>query len=55
MEEKYFEEIGYLEYIEPEEFYAGDWTPVEQAEDEEGTVWDIVYSLRDQEYRYGAI
>lgn len=54
-ETRTFEGYGELEELEAEEFYAGDWAPVEAATDEYGEKWEIVFSRSRQEYRYGAI
>lgn len=51
----YFEGYGELAEISAEEFYVGDWSPVEKTTDVNGEEWDIVYSRSEQEYRYGAI
>lgn len=48
----YFEEYGLLEYLDPERYFAEPWSPFAQAEDEDGTKWQIVANNTRTELRF---
>ena len=54
METKFFEDYGWLEGIEPEEFYAGPWGIIGTASDDEDE-YDIVINYDKTEYKYTTI
>lgn len=48
---KFFEGYGEIEWLEPEAYYKGGWSPVEKVgEDDES--YDIVVNQNSTEYRY---
>ena len=53
--EMFFEEYGMLEWIEPEDFYAGAWSIHSTATAEDGEKYDIVIDGCGNEYRYSII
>lgn len=57
MEKKYFENYGWLEYLEPEDFYAGNWRIVGRVADENSNSksYTLVLSGDKTEYRYSTI
>ena len=50
MEHMYFDEFGFLGWLEPKEYYAKAWRFVGTAEGDDGERYDIVEM--DNEYRY---
>lgn len=52
MEERYFDEYGFLEWIDPKDYYADCWTYrcTLEADDEE--YYDVVMNKRTMELRY---
>lgn len=51
----FFEEYGILDWINPEDFYAGAWSIHGKAIGEDGEEYDIVIDGRGNEYRYSII
>ena len=47
VETRNFEEFGELEWLEPEEYYAGGWSPFDYGDD-----YDIVINRERTELRY---
>lgn len=52
MKAKYFFNYGRLEWLDPRDYYSGDWSYEGSDEDFE---YDIVFSYSRQEYRYTII
>ena len=48
----YFEEYGQLEWLEPEDYYAGCWGYWGAAEGDDGLLWSIVINCEKTEFRY---
>ena len=57
METRFFMNYGRLEWLEPEDYFKGDWMYVvsSEPEDDEDTEYDIVRSRDNTEYRYTTI
>lgn len=52
MERRYFEDYGFLEWLEPTDYYAGPWTYVGYAEDDLDEPFDLVRNIKTMEMRY---
>ncbi len=50
-----FEEYGILEWLDPEEFFAGPWTTYEKATGQDGEQYDVVLRTDKTELRYSTI
>jgi hypothetical protein len=50
-----FEGYGWLEWIDPDDYYAGPWDYVCHATGVDGIEYDIVRNLYDMECRYSHI
>ena len=48
----YFEYYGYLQWLDPEQYYAEPWTYVGYAEDEDGKLFDLVRNNKTMEMRF---
>lgn len=48
----YFEGYGMLEWLEPADYYASDWTYKGFLDGADGVEYDIVFSRSTQEFRY---
>lgn len=55
MEKRYFEEYGFLSWIEPTQYYAEPWSYVGFAYDENGEEWDLVRNGKTNEYAYTTV
>lgn len=55
MEERYFEGYGFLEWLEPTDYYAEPWTYVCASEDDCNEPFDLVRNIRTMEMRYTCI
>ena len=52
MEKKYFEDYGFLDWLEPTEYYADPWTYVGCIKDDYGEKFDLVRNITTMEMRY---
>lgn len=52
---RHFDSYGDLEEISPDEYWGEAWTIMDQAEDQNGEKWDIVWNGIKRELRYGAL
>ena len=52
MEQRYFEEYGSLEWIEPQDYYKDCWTYRCTLEADDGQQYDIVMHKKTMELRY---
>ncbi len=50
-----FEDYGLLEWIDPEEYYAGPWTLYDRATGHDGEQYDIILRTDKTSLRYGTI
>ena len=55
MKRKYFEGYGFLNWLDPAEYFAGSWTYVGYADDDCEEIFDLVRNKRTMEMRYTTI
>ncbi len=55
MDKKYFRDYGWLNWIEPTQYYEEPWSYVCFEWDENDEAWDIVYNKKTHEYAYTTV
>lgn len=55
MKKKWFEYYGFVEWLKPEDYYAGPWTYVCSEDDDCEETFDIVRNTKTMEMRYTTI